>query len=102
MGTKIAVKTKNAFVQYSKRMCTWIAIFWMIYRLANFLVVLLRPEIATALVDLSTGVDTIMIVNISVYSGNSISEKAFIAFSNRKSMYSDRKDDEENEDDNNG
>ena len=102
MGTRTALKIKEAFVQYSKKMCTRVTIFWMIYRLANFIVVLLRPEIATALVDLSAGVDTIMIVNMSVYSGNSISEKAFIAFSNRKSLYSSDDEPEEDDDDNNG
>ena len=100
MSTRAALKIKEAFVQYSKKMCTRVTIFWMIYRLANFIVVLLRPEIATALVDLSAGVDTIMIVNMSVYSGNSISEKAFIAFSNRKSFYSETNSEDKDEDDN--
>ena len=101
MATRTALKAKEAFMQYSKKMCTRVTIFWMIYRIVNFIVVLLRPEIANALVDLSTGVDTIMIVNMSAYTGNSISEKAVIAFGKRKSLYSsdDEKEDEKEEND---
>ena len=92
--------TKNKFMQYSKKMASRVTIFWMIYRIANFIVVLLRPEVATALVDLSAGVDTIMIVNMSVYTGNSATEKLAIAFGKRKSLYStDDKDEDETEED---
>jgi len=97
MATKVAMKAKEAFVQYSKKMCTRVSIFWMIYRIANFVVVLLRPEIATALVDLSAGVDTIMIVNMSVYTTNSITEKVAIAFGKRKSLYSASDNEDDNE-----
>lgn len=92
-------KDKN-FIQYSKKMCTWVTAFWMLYRLANFIVVLLRPEISTALVDLSAGVDTIMIVNMGAYTMNSGTEKVAIAFGKRKSLYSsdNEKDDEPEED----
>ena len=83
------------FIQYSKRMASAVTIFWMVYRIANFVVVLLRPESSAALVDLSTGIDTIMIVNVGFYTGNSISEKAIIGFSQRKSLYGN--DDEEEE-----
>ena len=87
---------KDAFMQYSKKMCTRVTIFWMIYRIVNFIVVLLRPQVAPSLVDLSTGVDTIMIVNIGFYTGNSATEKLAIAFGKRKSLYSS--DDESKED----
>lgn len=95
-----AIKAKEAFVQYSKKMCTRVTIFWMIYRVVNFIVVMFRPEIANALVDLSAGVDTIMIVNMSVYTFNSGTEKIAIAFGKRKSLYSgiDDKDDSDDED----
>ena len=86
-------------MQYSKKMCTRVTIFWMIYRILNFVVVLLRPEIANALSDLSTGVDTIMIVNMGAYTTNSATEKVAIAFGKRKSLYSsDDKGDEDEKD----
>lgn len=99
----MAARTREKFVQYSKRMASRVTLFWMIYRLANFIVVLFRPEVGKYLVDLSTGVDTVMIINVGFYTGNSISEKACIAFGKRKSLYSSDDDDEdEDEEKDNG
>ena len=110
--TEKMLKTKERFMQYSKKMASRVTIFWMIYRIANFVVVLLRPEVSKALVDLTTGLDTVMIINVGFYTGNSISEKAVIGFGKRRSLYSsddesDEKDkdddsDEENEENDNG
>ena len=97
MATRTALKAKEAFMQYSKKMCTRVTIFWMIYRIVNFVVVLVRPEVARSLVDLSAGVDTIMIVNIGFYTGNSATEKLAIAFGKRKSLYSSDDEDEPEE-----
>ena len=99
MATKTAVKVKEAFMQYSKKMCTRVTVFWMLYRIVNFVVVLLRPEVARSLVDLSTGVDTIMIVNIGFYTGNSATEKLAIAFGKRKTLYSTDDEPEKDEED---
>jgi len=96
MATRMT-KAKDAFIQYSKKMCTGVSIFWMVYRIANYIVVLLRPELANALVDLSAGVDTIMIVNMSVYTTNSLGEKVAIAFAKRKSLYDTKKEEDEDE-----
>ena len=95
MATRTALKVKEAFMQYSKKMCNRVTIFWMIYRIFNFVVVLLRPELAKSLVDLSAGVDTVMIVNIGFYTGNSATEKVAIAFGKRKSLYNDNTEEEE-------
>ena len=103
MATKMAVKAKEAFIQYSKKMCTRVTIFWMIYRVLNFIVVLIRPESATALVDLCAGVDTVMIVNMGAYTANSGTEKVAIAFGKHKSLYSTDNEDSdsgESDDDN--
>lgn len=96
--SKVSKKVKEAFVQYSKRMCTRVTFFWMLYRLANFIVVLLRPEVAKYLVDLCTGIDTVMIINIGFYTGNSLGEKAVIAFGKRKSLYNSDDDEKEEKD----
>ena len=105
MATK-AYKPDAKFMQYSKKMASRVTLFWMLYRLANFVVAILRPDIAKYLVDLSTGVDTVMIVNVAFYTGNSISEKTIIGFGKRKSLYSsndeDKKDEDNEEEDNNG
>jgi len=96
------VNKADKFMQYSKKMATTVTVFWMLYRIANFVVVLLRPQVANALVDLSTGIDTIMIVNVGFYTGNSVSEKIAIAFGKRKSLYSSDDEDEEDNDIDNG
>lgn len=87
MATRISVKAREAYVQYSKRMCTAISIFWMIYRLTISLLIFFRPQVSNAMVHLTDGVDTVMIANASVYTMNSISEKACIAFGKRRRLY---------------
>ena len=99
----MTAKSNNKFMQYSKKMASRITYFWMLYRLVNFIVVLIRPEIAPALADLSTGIDTIMIVNMGTYSANSATEKVAVAFGKRKSLYNntdDGEEEKEKEDDN--
>ena len=95
-------KPDPKFMQYSKKMASRVTIFWILYRLMNFVVAILRPDIAKYLVDLSTGIDTVMIINMSVYTGNSISEKAVIGFGKRKSLYSTDDEDDEEEKEGNG
>ena len=97
MATKLSLKAKEAFIQYSKKMCTRVTIFWMIYRILNFIVVLIHPNSANALVDLCAGVDTIMIVNMSTYTLNSGTEKVAVAFTKRKSIYTDDSEDKDEE-----
>ena len=94
MATKAMTKAKEVFVQYSKRMCTAVAVFWMCYRVLVTLLIFFRPDISTAYISLTSGVDTVMIANISVYTGNSISEKAFIAFGKNKLKTDDEREDE--------
>ena len=80
----MAVKAKEAFIQYSKKMCTRVTIFWMIYRVIVSILLYFRPDVANAMVHMTDGVDTVMIANISIYCGNSIAEKGFYAFGKRK------------------
>ncbi len=94
----MATKMAKSFVQYSKKMCTAVTIFWMVYRLVNFLVVLFRPETAMSLVNLSAGIDTIMITNMSTYLLNSSTEKIAIAFGKRKFLYQPKDDEDEDDD----
>lgn len=95
MATKLTLKAKEAFLQYSKKMCTRVTIFWMIYRILNFVIVLVRPETAAALTELCAGVDTVMIVNMGTYTANSGTEKVAIAFGKRKSLYTPQKEAQE-------
>ena len=98
-STRAAIKAKEAWIQYSKRMATRVTIFWMIYRALISILVFFRPETATAMTTLTEGIDTVMIVNMSVYTGNSATEKIAIAFGKRNRIRSsdDETTDEETE-----
>ena len=96
--TKAERRTKEKFMQYSKKMASRVTLFWMLYRIVNFVVVLLRPEVSKYLVDLSTGIDTVMIINVGFYTGNSVGEKIVLGFGKRKSLYNDDDEDEDEED----
>ena len=85
--TKVALKAKEAFEQYSKRMATRVTFFWMLYRIVISVLIFFNPSIATAMIHLTEGVDTVMIVNMSVYTGNSATEKLAIAFGKRDARY---------------
>lgn len=99
MATRTALKIKEAFQQYSKKMCTRVTIFWMIYRVVNFIIMIVRPEISNAIVSLVQGVDTIMIVNMGVYTGNSSIEKIAIAYQKTHSAYEETNFDSDNDSD---
>ena len=93
--TRAALKVKEAYVQYSKRMCTAVSIFWMVYRLVVSLLIFFNTSTSNALVHLTDGADTVMIANISVYTSNSVLEKICVAFGKNKLKSSD--DDKEQE-----
>lgn len=87
---KRATPSKRAHLQYSKKVSAAVTIFWIVYRLAELVAAVLEPSIAEALVQLVAGVDTVMMVNLGFYSGNSVAEKAILAWMNK-----DKKDDDE-------
>ena len=88
MASRAAVKLKEAMQQYSKKMATRVTVFWMLYRVICLVIVFFRPSVAASINRLTEGVDTIMIVNMSVYTGNSATEKIAIAFGKRAKLYS--------------
>ncbi len=98
-GTKLALKAKDAFEQYSKKMATRVTVFWMIYRIAISILIFFKPEISTAMIHLTEGADTVMIVNMSVYTGNSATDKIAIAFGKRNARYYSKEEAESEKDD---
>ena len=86
-----------SFVQYSKKMCTAITIFWMIYRVTNFVVLFIRPDVSDALVRLVSGVDTVMICNMGFYMGKSGFENVAKIVAARK--YQDTEEDDKTDED---
>ena len=85
--------SKRAPLQYSKKLSTAVTLFWIVFRLAELVAAVLEPSIAEALVQLVAGVDTVMMVNLGFYSGNSVAEKAILAW-----MTKGKQDEDENED----
>jgi hypothetical protein len=78
----------QGFIQFSKKITAYILAYWGIYRLAQLVVVVVRQEIADALVKFSSGVDTVAIAFGAGYTVNSVSEKAMTMHQNvQKYMY---------------
>ena len=90
-------KAQEAFVQYSKKMCTRVTIFWMIYRTLIPIFVLILPQSAEAFIRLTEGVDTAMIINMSVYTFNSSTEKIGLAYINSKKQATDTEEEKDEE-----
>ena len=74
---------KGAALQFSKKLSATVTAFWILYRLAQLVAAVLEPTISNALVELVAGVDTVMMVNLGFYSGNSVAEKAILAWTDR-------------------
>lgn len=87
--------SKRAPLQYSKKLSTAVTLFWIIYRLAELVVAVIEPAIADALVQLVSGVDTVMMVNLGFYSGNSVAEKAILAWMDKGLAAKDEEDEEQ-------
>lgn len=99
MATRAAMKLKEAMQQYSKRMCTRVTVFWMVFRLACLIAVFIKPDISLAVNRLTEGLDTVMIVNMGAYTANSGTEKVAIAFGKRSRLYSSDDEEEKKTDD---
>ena len=79
-------KKKKVPLQFSKRMSITVTIFWIVFRLAENLASIWEPVIADALVKLVSGVDGVMMVNLGFYCGNSVAEKAILAWMDSRSV----------------
>ena len=99
-STRASDKIKEALQQYSKKMCTRVTIFWALYRVVILAIVYFKPETATAIIRLTEGMDTVMIINMSVYTANSTVEKVSLAYFGKrfKDSLDDTEDVKEKED----
>lgn len=75
---------KPDYIQYSKRTATFVSISWIILRLATLVVTIVRPETATSMTNWVAGVDSVMMINLGFYTGNSVAEKGILAFFDSK------------------
>ena len=69
--------------QYSKKMATAITVIWCILRFAVMATSIIEPSVADAMVKLVAGADSVMMVNLGFYTGNSTAEKAILAWMKR-------------------
>lgn len=108
-------RVAQAALQYSKRLSKWITWFWITYRFAILVAAGLVPNIAQYVIQMASGVDTIMMVNVGTYLINSTSEKYLysdrfvLTWLNKKgfkdlipSVIKESQDDEEEKEDSNG
>ena len=82
-------KKRRIPLQFSKRMSVTVAIFWIVFRLVEILAAIWQPSIAEALVKLVNGVDGVMMVNLGFYCGNSVAEKAILAWMDSRTAQGD-------------
>lgn len=96
MATKRKKKTE-ARLQYSKKLATSITIIWCVLRFAVMISSIIEPSIADAMVKLIAGADTVMMINLGFYSGNSVAEKGILAWLDAQVAIAknDNEDDEE-------
>lgn len=76
----MAIKPKNAYIQYSKRITTMIAIAWICFRVLTICLIAYRPEIAEATIKLQKGADDVMVAAAGFYCGNSVMEKGILGY----------------------
>jgi hypothetical protein len=87
---------KQAYVQFSKRIAVAVLVFWCIYRLAALLLIWFRPELATSIHTMQTGVDDVMMVSIGFYTGNSVIEKGIVGYFGSKGARNDTEEESSN------
>lgn len=83
-------KKKNKIpLQFSKRMSVTMMVFWIVFRLVEVFAAMWQPAISEALVKLVAGVDGVMMVNLGFYCGNSVAEKAILAWMDSRTSQGD-------------
>ena len=83
-------KKKNKIpLQFSKRMSVTVMVFWIVFRLVEVFAAIWQPAISEALVKLVAGVDGVMMVNLGFYCGNSVAEKAILAWMDSRTSQGD-------------
>ena len=103
LPTKAEIAVRH--IQFSKKLTVYVMVFWGVYRLAQLAAVIIRPEVATSLVQFSSGVDTVAIAFGLTYTTNSIAEKSLQTHKDvQKYMYlgTEKEDKSEEDSDDNG
>ena len=80
----MATPVQKQYIQFAKRVATVILIFWCAYRLLLIGILILRPSLAEVLKYMLDGVDSVMMVSIGFYTGNSVIEKGILKYFDTK------------------
>lgn len=94
MAVKARSPTK-AYVQYSKKITTTITVFWCFYRVLTLIAVIISPTMSTAVSQLLSGVDDVMMIAIGFYCGNSVAEKGILGYFKAKGASTEESTDDE-------
>ncbi len=89
MAKKRRRRRNRISLQFSKKMSVTVTIFWIVFRLVEILAAIWQPAIADALVKLVSVVDGVMMVNLGFYCGNSVAEKAILAWMDSRNAQGD-------------
>jgi len=79
-------ESEYKYVQFSKRLITYVIIFWSIIRLVSVLVTIINPDAGVSMASIVRGVDDIAMINVFAYTGNSISEKISLSYFKYKTI----------------
>lgn len=80
----MAKTKKNEYIQYSKRLATWVTIIWFLLSTSVIVAAIIRPETAESLVAFLKELCGVEVFNIGLYTGNSVGEKGLTSWFNRK------------------
>lgn len=90
----------NAYVQYSKRITTLVAISWICFRVLTIVLIALRSEVAEFAIKLQQGADDVMMVAVGFYCGNSVAEKGIVGYFNARAKQPETQTETEYEEEN--
>lgn len=90
-------KNKQPALQYSKKLSTAVTVIWCILRFAIMITSIIEPSIADSMVRLISGADSVMMVNLGFYTGNSTAEKAILAWMRKNELANEEEKEEGDE-----
>ncbi len=93
MATRKKKTQEKPFVQFSKKLITFVMIFWGLIRITSVISVIINPDSGTTMAAIVRGVDDIAMINVLAYTGNSVSEKIALGYFQMKA--GEKEEDEE-------
>ena len=89
-------KSAKPYMQYSKKMATFVCFAWLFFRLLSLAAMTYKPDIAAQVNQWIGGVDTVMFANLGFYSSNSSLEKVITKYYDAKVKEESKEEESEN------